>query len=1211
MVEISFALGATLTRNFNGAFSKASQALNDLSKHMGALNKTSGQVNAFQKMQGSMMQTAEKLNIARAKVKELGLQMRNTATPTEAMKRQFTAANVEANRLQQSLENQRRKLGELRTNLTGAGVDTKNLAAEQSRLTLQSQRVAEAQDRLQKSRMRFAQTRQNLSWNNIKGELLTAAGLGYSLYKPVSQAADFEQAMARVNAVAFSGGGRDKVADAEAFKALQEQARQLGRDTQFTAVQAAQSQENLARAGFQTNEIISAMPGLLDMAAAEGMDLATAADITTSALRGFKLNADQSNRVADVLAQTSAASNTNISMLGESLKMCAPQAAGLGVSIEQTAAMLGVMANNGIKGTESGTALRNVFLRLSQEPKAVAKALSALGIASRDAKGNMRELPDLLIELHEKIKNYGKADQMKYLANIFGARSVTGAMALMNGAVDGSLQNLEWLEKEANGVMTAILEHVNKGSKESVVSLEEMRAGMSESGKYAEKLGVSYKDLTISLGLLARGGIKGAQADKGLTVAFQQLLEQPKKVQAALKQFDISIYNDDGKMKEFPALLGEIKKSVMGITDQTKRLNLIESIFGKGSGPVIQALLKSMTDETLAKYNEVADGAVGVSKEMAEKVNNTMRGAWTKASSAVSDLMITVGDVLLPNVTSLVNSFKEFTTWIGKLAHENPKWTKAIVGTVGAFAALKVGMVGLKIGWNLLRSPFDAMKVAMDVMHVKSLTGAKDLAEQTKRAGLFSRVGKGISNGFKGIGKAFSALGKGIGLLFKNMFSMGKNLVSNLFSPLGLKIMAIVGIIAAVAAAVYLIYKNWDKIKEWWNSWTLKDVFAAVGEYTSRAVNWAKEKWQEFSEWWNSWSLKDIFAGVADFFGIDPHIFDGIVRAWEAAKGILTDSWNAFCKIFVISFDGFWDGLATGLELIRPVLAKGWELLTQLLTFDFSGMWDTLSSGFISVCETIKGVWNGVCDFIGEAWEKVSEAISGAWSWTKSLFGYDVEGEELQTQLQDITALNKMSEGFTQRVAEMTKAWQPFKSSLAEGFEQIYSTMQGVADKIRGVTIPAVNDLASSLSKIATEIRSIVQAGDLTVDVKTTNTGVNVSRTAGGRNKSGWWPHAEGGIFSTPHLGLVAEAGREAIIPLEDKVRGIPLWKAAGEEMGLRFGSFTTNNNTSNTNSQTSISPIFNITVNGGDDQSGNRLRGIIEDILLKIQNDGARLSFA
>ena len=1181
MVEISFAIGATLAGSFNGTFSKASQALSNLSKYTNSLQKTSGQIGSYQKMQSAMSQTSEKLNAARAKVRELGAQMRSTATPTEVMKRQFTAANIEANRLQESLGNQRRKLGELRTALTGAGVDTKNLTSEQARLAAQSQKVTEAQDRLTKSRMRLAQTRQNLSWSNIKGEFMTAAGLGYSLYKPVSEAANFEQAMARVNAVAFSGGGRDKTADAEAFKALQEQARQLGRDTQFTAVQAAQSQENLARAGFKSNEIISAMPGLLNMAAAEGMDLAQAADIAASTLRGFNLNADQSNRIADVLAQTSAASNTSIAGLGASMKYVAPIAAGLGVSLEETAAMLGVMGNAGIKDTQAGTALRAALLRLSKEPKAVAKALGELGIKSRDANGRLREMPELMQALSKRLKDMGEADQMKYLANIFGTEASAGMLAVMKGATNGTLQQLRYLDVESNGIMTAIIEHVNKGSKEAVVSLEEMRAGMDESGNYARKLGISYKDLSIALALLARSGIKGEQADKGLTVAFKQLAEQPKKVQAALKQFNVSAYTDDGHMKEFPVLMKEIQKSVMGITDQTKRLNIIESIFGKGSGATIQALLKTMTDETLSAYNEVAEKATGVSQEMADKVNKTMRGAWTKAGSAMSDLMITVGDVLLPSVTSLVDSFTKLTSWIGKLAHENPAWTKAIVGTVGAFAALKVAMFGVKIGWNLMRLPFDMAKVAMDTFHVKSLVAAKDVAENTKKAGLFSRVGKGISNGFKGIGKAFSALGKGVGSLFKklgNILAMSGKAIWN-FSKAALyhtrEFMA--------TAAT----KAWTAAQWLWNAAMnagrkFLDVAKLILYHSKQLLITAATKAWTAVQWlWNlamkaGSELLDI--GKLILYHSKQLLIAGATKAWTAAQWL----WNAAMNANPV---GLLITAIAGLIAIGYLLYKNWD---KIKAFGMK-MW---------------------------GWIKEKAQAFGEWwnSWT----------------LADIFA--KIPEYAEEIINKIKGLWQTFKDWLVSLFDfNLFGSFKAPT--------PEQKAQQEAAAKVYVQQGPSSWQSDKWAE-------------AYGAKK-----HALGGIFSTPHLGLVAEAGREAIIPLQNKQRGLPLLKQAAQELGVKlpelpkikmpnfelpklpdFSSLksaiiepeikmplwkaadkernilapvsTTNNNSENNSRVINFSPNVSISINGNGQGSEVNIREAVLNVLAEYKNDLERLAF-
>ena len=269
----------------------------------------------------------------------------------------------------------------------------------------------------------------------------------------VNTAADFEQAMARVGAVSGATG--------EDFERLSQQARDLGRDTQYSATQAAASQESLARAGFNTNEIISAMPGLLNMAAAEGMDLASAADIASSAIRGFGLDASEANRVADVLAKTSSASNTSISLLGESLKYVAPIAKGLGFSIEQTNAMLGVMANSGIKGTLAGNSLKAAFLRLSQEPKAVAKALGELGVKAKTAEGNIRPFPELMKELSAKMEGMGKADKLGLLSKIFGTAASSGMLAIMDGVANGSLPELEQALYNCSGAAKEMAERMN------------------------------------------------------------------------------------------------------------------------------------------------------------------------------------------------------------------------------------------------------------------------------------------------------------------------------------------------------------------------------------------------------------------------------------------------------------------------------------------------------------------------------------------------------------------------------------------------------------------------------------------------------------------------------------------------------------------------------------------------------------------------------
>ena len=236
----------------------------------------------------------------------------------------------------------------------------------------------------------------------------------------------------------------------------------------------------------------------------------------------------------------------------------------------------------------------------------------------------------------------------------------------------------------------------------------------------------------------------------------------------------------------------------------------------------------------------------------------------------------------------------------------------------------------------------------------------------------------------------------------------------------------------AVAAKDYIMEK-WESLKSWWNSWSIGDIFAPVKEYASLAGEYVLSKWEAIKEWWDSWTLADVFAPVRQYAA---DMWADVMTKWESLKS-WWNSWSigdVFSGIIPENFslpEISWETMTAGFETARSLIASGWENLKGAFTLEnLSGIWNTLSSGFSEVCDTIKSAWNGVCDFIGSAWDKVAGTVSGAWNWAKGLFGYDVEGEELEAQLQDITALNKMSEGFTQRVAEMTRAESSPKAGI-------------------------------------------------------------------------------------------------------------------------------------------------------------------------------------
>lgn len=237
----------------------------------------------------------------------------------------------------------------------------------------------------------------------------------------------------------------------EALAKLRQQARDLGASTSFTATQVAQGQGFLAMAGFNPDAIASAMPGMLALAKAGRTELAQTADIASNILTGFKLNADQTGRLGDILVGTFTRSNVNLEMLGETMKYVAPVAADLGVNIETAAAMAGKLGDAGIQGSMGGTALRAILSRLAAPPKMAAEALEKLRIKTTDAKGNLRDMPAILNDIAKATARMGDADRAGFLKSIAGEEAFSALSVLLNQSKTGDLQKFIDTLRNATG----------------------------------------------------------------------------------------------------------------------------------------------------------------------------------------------------------------------------------------------------------------------------------------------------------------------------------------------------------------------------------------------------------------------------------------------------------------------------------------------------------------------------------------------------------------------------------------------------------------------------------------------------------------------------------------------------------------------------------------------------------------------------------------
>lgn len=266
-------------------------------------------------------------------------------------------------------------------------------------------------------------------------------GLGTAAVKT---AGDFQQAMAQVAAVS----GLDTAS--KEFDALSDKAKEMGATTKFSASEAAEAFNYMAMAGWDAQQMMDGISGVMDLAAASGEDLATVSDIVTDALTGFGLQAKDSAHFADVLAAASNSANTNVSMLGESFKYVAPVAGALGFSVEDVSVALGLMANSGIKASQAGTSLRSLFTNLVHPTGQAADAIEALGINVTNADGTMKDLDQIMNELRQTFGSLTDAEKAEYAAMLAGQEGMSGLLAIVN-ATDADFQKLTDSINEAGG----------------------------------------------------------------------------------------------------------------------------------------------------------------------------------------------------------------------------------------------------------------------------------------------------------------------------------------------------------------------------------------------------------------------------------------------------------------------------------------------------------------------------------------------------------------------------------------------------------------------------------------------------------------------------------------------------------------------------------------------------------------------------------------
>jgi len=444
-----------LRENFKstgGELAKLKTAQKDLAQYKG--------------LQGQLEKNSQALAKAQKRAQELGAKLKNTDNQSKKMAKSFEVARNRVTKLKLAQNEHMQKLAGVRNRLKEAQVSTKNLSLSErklgeaikktnARLDDQAKKLNQAKAQAQKfQRVNTAYeksmaTKSNMSFVGFAGVEAGrwATDKVTSLVNPGIQ---FEESMSKVGALARLD------TTSETFQKLQAQAETLGASTSFSATQAAQGMGFLAMAGFKANDILAAMPSTLALAKAGNMDLAQTADIASNILSGFGLEASEMTRVSDVLAAAFTRSNVDLSMLGDSMKYVAPIVKELGGSMEDAAAMSGLLGNVGIQGSQAGTALRAMFTRMAAPPKMARDAIQQLGLATKDAQGNMRPMVDILADVARKTKDMGNSDRMGIFKKIAGEEAGTAFAQLVNEGGAGEITKFVEVLKQSFGEAQAV-----------------------------------------------------------------------------------------------------------------------------------------------------------------------------------------------------------------------------------------------------------------------------------------------------------------------------------------------------------------------------------------------------------------------------------------------------------------------------------------------------------------------------------------------------------------------------------------------------------------------------------------------------------------------------------------------------------------------------------------------------------------------------------
>ncbi|WP_307992317.1 phage tail tape measure protein [uncultured Clostridium sp.] len=802
-------------------FAAASSKLGDFGKSTEGLKLKADTLNKQMELQKSKVEALNKSY--QESVEKKG----EDAKATENLKIKYNYAVAELNKLEQELKK-----------------TTEELNTKSSAWYKLSESMEKAGQKLKSVGDKMTSVGKSLS----TAVTLPLVGIGTAA---VNAGMNFEEGMSRVKAISGATG--------DDFEKLNKQALKLGADTAFSAKEAAEGMENLASAGFSVDEIMTAMPGMLDLAASSGAGIATSSDIAASALRGFGLEASQAGHVSDVLARAAADTNAGITDMGDALKYVAPNAKAAGLNIEEISAAIGIMANVGIKGSQAGTTLRSALISLADPSSEAEKAMKAIGFSAFDSQGKMLPLKDVIANLQNGMKGLTEQQKQAALSTIFGKEAMSGMLSIVQAGPEElerltkSFKNSDGAAKEMAGTMQDNL----KGS------VEQMKGSLETAGiMISQALAPHIKKIADLIGSLAN-------KFTNLSPATQKTIIVIAGIVAAIGPLLI--------------IIGQVISAIGAIS------GVIASVSGAiatagGASAALGAAFTALTGPVGIAIAVIA-GLIAVGVLLYKNwdtIKSTVSAIWEGMKSAIEGSVTAIKTVIV-------------STW---------ESIKAIVIPIveGIANVIKTIWEGVKTGfaflWEVIKAIFiSAWTIISSIVqtYINIITSVISVAWQLIQVvttTVWNAISGVISTVWNGIVSFLNPIIQGIGNSITTAWNNIKAVTTTVFNSISSTISAVWNSI--VSFIIPIINSIVSTLTTAWN--TIRSVTTTVWNAIQSALNavWSGIKSTTISVW-NSISsfFSTMWSGVSSLFtNTVKGIQNTVSNVWSSILSVTTSIWN-------------------------------------------------------------------------------------------------------------------------------------------------------------------------------------------------------------------------------------------------------------------------------------------------------------------------------